>query len=78
MCTICCKCCWLSARVCNFLYVDRLCKVRLRASKELALCLALVLGRRIWCASRRSLVLCGVGSMDFYRGVDEHKNIADY
>jgi hypothetical protein len=47
---------WLSARGCKFLCADRLCKVRLCATKELALCLDLILGRRIWCVVRADLL----------------------
>jgi hypothetical protein len=36
------------------LYADRLCKVGLCATKELALCLDLILGRRIWCSMQIS------------------------
>jgi hypothetical protein len=68
---------WLSARSCKFLYVDRLCKVRLCATEELALCLDLILGRRIWHAAHRSLVLNRIGSMALCTGSDECKKIED-
>jgi hypothetical protein len=40
------------------------CKL-LCATKELAMCLDLFLGRSIWCTTRGSLVLCGVGLCGF-------------
>ena len=51
--------------------------VRCYASKELVLCLDLILGRRIWHAARRSPVLYGVGSVDLCIGVDACKEIED-
>jgi hypothetical protein len=49
--------------------------VRICANKELALCLDLILGRRIWQVVHRSPVLYGVGSVALCTVVDGCKRL---
>jgi hypothetical protein len=59
------------------LCVDKLCKVRLYASKELALCHDLIFGRRIWHIAHRSLFLNRFVSMSLCTRENECNNIED-